>query len=404
MSLSNYPILNRIAYSKKSAPGYTLVPATAALLRLDYETGEDYRHADDEWGEDFFIVPISEEMDVIDEAKLQSQDIWLEFSFLGDDPEAYVGFANKYGPLGLGEVIPSDTIELSSDVERSFQSEFGERFGERWGESAAFWREVVGAMAIMREVWENLRELNSDYFRERISFCRQERSSGQYKETLEARSLANSWWEVDSLLRDGVIFSRGINLTDAELLRLGAKIIMDCVNHNLTYLRASSPRVAFEFANAQDASLVPAVETPGLLAEIWYQLGLSLLGDKVYKRCSICGKWRNVTGLRSDSDSHPECSNRERQRRLRERKEKSEVLRLGMKGQPASKIASKLGKDQDAVKLWIGEASSIAPAINDKRALERVRSELGIDSVTLKDWIKVINEVLEESEEGKSNA
>jgi hypothetical protein len=77
----------------------------------------------------------------------------------------------------------------------------------------------------------------------------------------------------------------------------------------------------------QKGNLERFVVPESLLGAMWLQLSEVVSGQKRFRRCDVCGLWCEVTHKRRNWRMHPECSDRARSARYRER------LRSGQ-GQP----------------------------------------------------------------------
>jgi hypothetical protein len=85
-----------------------------------------------------------------------------------------------------------------------------------------------------------------------------------------------------------------------------------------------------------------------LLAFMYFQFGLALVGKKQMRSCSYCGRWFEVGAGRSDKVAcSPSCRVQvHRQRRLR-------AVELAGKGWSPATIARELGSEAAAVKGWL---------------------------------------------------
>jgi hypothetical protein len=93
----------------------------------------------------------------------------------------------------------------------------------------------------------------------------------------------------------------------------------------------------------------------GLLQAMYCQFAWSMLGDKKYNCCPVCGKWFEVgpavqPGARSDKSV---CSTSCRVKQYRRRKYRARELRAG--GWSLARIARELGTDTDTIKRWVSQ-------------------------------------------------
>jgi hypothetical protein len=86
---------------------------------------------------------------------------------------------------------------------------------------------------------------------------------------------------------------------------------------------------------------------------MYCQFAWSMLGDKKYSCCPVCGKWFEVgpavqPGARSDKAA---CSASCRVMRYRRRMYRARELRA--EGWSLARIARELGTDSDTIKKWV---------------------------------------------------
>jgi hypothetical protein len=87
-----------------------------------------------------------------------------------------------------------------------------------------------------------------------------------------------------------------------------------------------------------------------LLGFIWLQFGQAVCARKQPRRCSVCGRWFDVShgGNRTDRET---CSNTCRTRVYRQRQERAREMRV--EGKHVRAIAKELGSDLETVKRWL---------------------------------------------------
>ncbi|WP_338826277.1 hypothetical protein MTBGP_09810 [Moorella thermoacetica] len=294
--------------------------------------------------------------------------LFLKFAEVTPTRKGILEFANNYGMLTYGEtqvLTPKYRIESGQKGSLRTRGAFGitkvieegltaDNYAIVFGESLRFWQNEIRDMAWAVLVWEALKDKNTDILK-RIIYWKGEEAVGYVLVNINKEALLqfynaeevlratrpDNWNNFKAYLPEEVtlstssgwlatkwtsrreLFSR---FKPGDLLLPAQYLLQSSINKKLKkYI--TKPRLLLDDKN----NLQPYLMPENLLSAMWYQFYLTVIGEKKYKRCSICGLWADVTDKRSNWSKHPECANRARVKKCRER-QKSEVLTNGWLG------------------------------------------------------------------------
>lgn len=283
-------------------------PGTAGYRLLELRAAADYRQQEEA------LAPT----------------LFLEFASVEPTREGILGFANRYGKLSLSgeiEVLTPVYSWPAGEAPRPPRGPGSVIYPNRsdgrdylgvFGESLQWWQDEIRDMRRVTALWQWLREENVGCLSQVIKwrgdsvlymFANPEDVQRGETRNAESGLLAAPWFRGDILAR----FRRGDYLLPAQHL------LQTKINEKLR-LYHTKPRLLMNEKNQLEPYLYP----DGLIAALWFQCYQAVVGEKKLKRCSICGKWQDVTDLTPRRQEkwqfHSNCATRERVRRYRERK------------------------------------------------------------------------------------
>lgn len=313
--------------------------------------------------------------------------LFLKFAEVIPTRKGILEFANGYGMLTYGGtqvITPRYRLEPAREeqireqgglVTHVQRGEKTEAYQTVFGESLHFWQHEIQDMAWTVWVWEALKEWDMEFL-ERVIYWEGNDAVGcvlvniprealtqfeDAKEVLEAARPENwdylraylpepeeiplltsyNWLAAHNLKPE--IFSR---LKPGDLLLPAQYLVQSRINKKLKkYI--TKPRLLLDEKN----NLKPYLMPENLLAVMWYQFYLAAIGEKRFKRCSVCGRWEDVTEKTAAWTKHEACANKERVERYRQAVR--EAQRLYREGKPLEAIAAELERPIEWVRRQV---------------------------------------------------
>jgi len=287
-----------------------------------------------------FLVETPDTTGFIGYKPLDEPTLFLKFAEIQPTQEGILAFANSYGKLTLGETelltpqysYPKDRQDdkpwKHGNVMGRYEQRDGKMYGGGFGESLQFWREEIKYMRWTVQVWEWLKNRDTKSLRKVIFWPKNNNSVGYVladKEVLEGYSSARNIFKdlgfkktfactmgqlASSDFKEN-IFAR---FRPGDVLLPAQYLVQSRINKKLEEY-ATKPRLLMNDENKLEPYLMPE----NLLAAMWLQFYLAAIGEKKYKRCSICGLWADVTDKRRNWSKHSDCANQARVRKYREK-------------------------------------------------------------------------------------
>lgn len=249
-----------------------------------------------------FLVASPESTGLIATTPLEKEpSLFLAFAELSEEPDAILAFANQYGHLTQGVRI---------DIKPPMPADKGKPvFYPLEGESLHFWQREIRQMALAVQLWRWLEDKNVEALKKIIRWDGVE--FGGSVEVLVKYRLGG----VENLLAsenyNNVIFKR---FRPGELILPAKCLLQNIINVKLKRYPAN-PRLLLNEAN----ELAPYIYPESLLSAMWLQFLRAVTGERKFRQCKVCLKWEDATGRNKNWQAHPECANRERVRRAREK-------------------------------------------------------------------------------------
>jgi hypothetical protein len=226
--------------------------------------------------------------------------LFHSFAALTPDPEAMLGFANRYGALG------ADWDELG------------------------LWIEAVARMRTLVAAWRGLTQENWGALRTTLSKI--------------------------PALGQRVLFQPGTDLKRAgpsELVNAAVHLLYNDVG-GMTFgwtfgawsRQPNPPVVWHQKAKCPVLKLTP----PSLWHAMYLQLARAILGNKSYQPCQACGRWFELAPGLNRADRQT-CSDYCRVKNYRLRKQQDRELHD--KGWPVTRIAKELGSHTNTIEKWL---------------------------------------------------
>jgi len=311
--------------------------------------------------------------------------LFLKFADVIPTRKGILEFANKYGMLTHGETqVFSEAYRLSEEQKPpewslgtdGLMKENEKKYAIVFGESLQFWQHEIRDMAWTVWVWEALKEKDIDFLK-RVIYWDGDKAVGcvlvnipkealrQFEDAKEVQEAAHP--DNADYLRGYLPEPKEVPLsvsfgwlateyTNQEILYrfkpgdlfLPAKYLVQSRINKKLEKYITKPRLLLDEKNQLRPYLMPE----SLLAAMWYQFYLAAVGEKRFKRCSICGRWEDVTEKTSAWTKHEACANKERVRKYRQAVR--EAQKLYREGKPLEYIATELGRSVEWVKKQVG--------------------------------------------------
>lgn len=320
--------------------------------------------------------------------------LFLKFAEVIPTRKGILEFANRYGMLTYGEtqvITPRYRLEPAQEeqireqgglVTHVQRGEKTEAYQTVFGESLRFWQHEIQDMAWTVQVWEALKEKDVEFLKRVIYWSGNEavgcvlvniprEALTQFEnaeEVLEATrpnnwdylraylpepeeiplSVSSSWLATEWTNRE--ILSR---FKPGDLHLPAQYLVQSRINKKLKKY-VTKPRLLLDEKNQLKPYLMPE----NLLAAMWYQFYLAAVGEKRFKRCSVCGRWEDVTEKTVAWTKHEACANRERVEKYRQAVR--EAQRLYREGKPLEEIGAELGKPIEWVRKQVARSKATA--------------------------------------------
>ena len=219
--------------------------------------------------------------------------LFMQFAELNSDvPDSLLEFANKYGPLASSKIV-RDGESLSQ-------------------ETLEFWQTQIRDMRNLINLWQ-WHETGNYLMLSKViscgdpqSFCNGNAQFLQYFCSFNGEEPRPFFQQILS--------SQGEIIKDIQAAAVWLiTIIVEAKLKEWTVwpvLHTSTPQGGF----------LQRFQPSSLLSTMWFQVFQALSGEKLFKRCSVCQKWEDVTNKKGTWKSHPECSSIERTRRFEAKK------------------------------------------------------------------------------------
>lgn len=258
----------------------------------------------------------------------ENPSLFLEFSNLEDDRASIISFANTYGLLTGRSFFyrDMDTLE-ESELEALIDHDYYAL--EVIGEPLKLWFDEIRDMRFAVQVWEWIRkndELNLKRIivwnksRECVFYVKHEggklpltpfESYEQFLEIMKGEKEDYSYGDIASKEKHPQIFPR---LVPGSVILPAQIALQRIINEKI-----KNYKVTFELFLNERNEIEPRLQPSSLLSAMWLQFLRAATGEKKFRRCKVCLKWEDVTERNVNWSSHPECANRERVRRYREK-------------------------------------------------------------------------------------
>lgn len=252
---------------------------------------------------------------------LSDTGLFFQFAEIDPCPDGVLGFAGQWGFLhapGLVAVI-SPLYSWPAGEQPARWRHLGEvvnplgdgrSYAVVYGEPLALWEEEITAMRSLVGLWQALLKQDRDALSEIVAWEGEAISyhlAHDSGELISARERPGLWAR----------FVPGDPILPARYL------LQVQLNAKLEKYR-TLPRLLLNEKNV----LAPALVPDSLAAALWWQFYQAVSGERVFKRCRVCGKWQDVTnfppGRRQQWTRHGPCANLERVRRYRAKKRREQ--------------------------------------------------------------------------------
>ena len=276
--------------------------------------------------------------------------LFSTFASLQQTPADFLDFAREYGWLGIGidmeKALISDKWGRpeepgSTDHTEDFGSQpplgppmvvgkGGRKYVPFYGEPMGTWQKEVSAFAPLVCVWQQIERRDRAKLEEhiiwtpgRVQFHYMvqdgERIPGPIQpqaDMMELLASGTSQMTVENIAADGILHPEVFrSFTHGDVYAPARFLLLKNVNQKLH--GSASPHLVID----DEGQLHPYIIPHHLLGALWLQFYRAVTGERKFRPCEICGEWMDVTELNADKRMHDVCSNRERQRRWRERSE-----------------------------------------------------------------------------------
>ncbi len=268
---------------------------------------------------------------------LEKPALFLEFAEVEPTREGILAFANEYGMLNLAgatEVLsPVYSFPSGGPMPRRrglgmgvYHNRYkdGRDYFSVFGEPLRYWQEEIRDMRRVVALWNWWREGDADSLSQVIRWQGNSVSyalgdleeirdwfSGSREKGIELGHLAFPGFQDWMLSR----FRPGDCFLPAQYL------LQKKINEKLK-VHHTKPWLLMNEKNRLEPYLYP----DSLIAALWFQFYQAVVGEKKLKRCSVCGKWEDLTDRterqRERWTRHAKCANMLRQHRWRERRKR----------------------------------------------------------------------------------
>lgn len=234
-------------------------------------------------------------------------DLFSDFEALEPTPEDIQDFANKYGWLGIGDILYYPHRDRGSTV---FQ-----------GEGLECWQDEIATIQICAKISEWIDSRNESELSKRIEWA----PSGhgvRFRWTAIGREPITPISPLDvqavqelakritqrAVTRDQWIADKNhltelfASWTPGDVFAPASAWLVQEVNKNI------QGKVWVGLILDQRGERQPVVRADNLLAAIWSQFYSHLIGEKKVVRCEVCRRWMDVTHSRRNKRMHSRCS------------------------------------------------------------------------------------------------
>lgn len=224
---------------------------------------------------------------------------FLEFIEL-NDKKAILNFATNYGLLSEGTVLIPESLSFYSNSKSTKINDL--KYVGTYGEPITLWFKQIAEMRVVHDIWLAVKNENQEYLQDNISG---EKDNYGAFILIKHRGIKNFVSTLDTWFSVSDLKSLAINfLTEF----MNQKLSINWVAPKLDVNFDGIPKIYGQYYSKR------------ILSTLWYQLFRTIIGELRFERCSVCRSWEDVTDKRTTWTKHPKCSNRERQRRIQDKK------------------------------------------------------------------------------------
>jgi len=271
--------------------------------------------------------------------------LYLDFAELEETPEAVLAFAEKYGPLGIGE-----------------RDEDGTR-----REPLGVWYAEARIMRLLIEFWDLVEELDSEALEKLLNENEFASLGGDawdpWADLPGVRTLDDGTYSVPRDVLEH--YGPHVEVGTREQLKGTAKNLGQVTREDAcrTILeRRLTAALQWGVRHVYSGSEGLALKATNLRGFLWLQLALAVDGNRQYRRCRECGKL--YERARSDREY---CGDACKQRAHRKKVAKA-VAAVG-EGQPVDEVAKSFGTKAETLEGWVKAAK--------KKPAKHARSKRG---------------------------
>lgn len=320
--------------------------------------------------------------------------LFLEFAETTPTRKGILEFANKYGML-----LPNGETQVFSEAYRLREGEKppkwvlgtdgllkdreNNKYAMVFGESLRFWQNEIQDMAFAVNVWEALKNEDLEFLKRVILWHAENEVVSVVKTNIPKLVLLNRFHNAADVskvtesketlraIHDSLPTKEDVPLR-VQLSYIAARdykkelfsrfVVGDLLLPARCYIQAAineklkkyvvKPRLLLDEKNQLKPYLMPE----SLLAAMWYQFYLTVVGERQFKRCSVCGRWEDITDKTVAWTKHETCANKERVKKYREAVR--EALKLYKEGKTIEEIAEELGKSIEWVRKQVGKTKT----------------------------------------------
>jgi hypothetical protein len=254
--------------------------------------------------------------------------LFRTFASLLTDQASILGFANRYGMLGIGKFSDVSVEHQKQEVMRSVV------------EPLRAWEGEILAMRRAVEVWEWFREGNRTKLATHILW-------GNDEWYYDSNPEAGAFFESPKPNRVQVLIPPAIDLFQpGDIMMPASFLVQRWINEKLR--GKVSPQLRYDPPLGKRVlQIIPDT----LLGAMWLQFARSIDGNRKYVACKECGRWYEVsTDDGKVRKTREFCSDPCKSKHYRRRK--GEALRLKSEGKSVAAIAKQLDTPVETIKTW----------------------------------------------------
>jgi hypothetical protein len=242
--------------------------------------------------------------------------LFAKFADIEASAESFEAWASAYGMLTRGEesILGRLHVVSDSDIALGEAGRYGRlvKFPDgicgctQPSESQSFWLREHRDLAFAVMVWE-------------LAARNDEKNLGKIIRWSDRKTGAFVHYAHEGL-KPEVLFNEDIRPWASDLYRYP-----EVIRPALLYVRKTINEKLQEYpVNIilqidEEGKVHQRLQPSSLLAAMWYQFNLILVGERKIRRCSICGKWENMEGHRDSWKTHIKCASNKRVERFRKK-------------------------------------------------------------------------------------